>query len=67
VGGEVDAEVFEYRLTVSIHAPGWGARIDAETFKLIHAVSIHAPGWGASAGSAGPDFSGTCGTLCADH
>ena len=35
-------------ITVSIHAPAWGATIQVHHFGAFARVSIHAPAWGAT-------------------
>ena len=35
-------------ITVSIHAPAWGATVAADGVLQLAQVSIHAPAWGAT-------------------
>ena len=45
---QVDLMVAQKHLTVSIHAPTWGATIHSFIFDETFKVSIHAPTWGAT-------------------
>jgi len=40
-------------MSVSIHAPAWGATLRRRSVPLLPTVSIHAPAWGATAS---PDY-----------
>ena len=43
-------------VTVSIHAPLWGATSFRDSFNIIRIVSIHAPLWGATMMATGEDY-----------
>ena len=48
VGGDYCRILIRRLLSVSIHAPAWGATLVAIYSKTCRVVSIHAPAWGAT-------------------
>ena len=50
MGRDMDAtKIIKEYLSVSIHAPAWGATQEIASIEAEIAVSIHAPAWGATA------------------
>ena len=48
MGRDEKVEGFGVRISISIHAPAWGATLEALGDKYYNLISIHAPAWGAT-------------------
>ena len=48
MGSDNEEEMLNYFLTISIHAPVWGATVVTLAFLKSNLISIHAPVWGAT-------------------